>query len=425
MKLIRPSALTWFPPVVIAASLFLVAMLTTPSTYTLGHGVMLASLYALIALTLHLVTQLAMRINRFSGIFFAFSVVLIAAWHVREHLRPAGTVPSLEDWRSLSYFLIVVLVLAALYAIVLTRLPFSWSTKALCSGTVMAGVGFVALLSGFYLGSNTFRWHLHRHNRLIGPVAYHLLAENIATVKTRLWRDQQLLSNRTAAVGSFPRARPQMTEQTRQNIVFILIDTLRADALSEWQSDMPLLSQFARGSLVFSDVRANSSWTQPSVASFFTGLLPEEHGAVSWSGLAPSNFTLAEVLKASGYRTAAFVANPAVVGAAQGFGQGFDEYHELIGTGEPYAQGEEVTQAVHDWFLGGGLHQAPARTPLQSSCMSTIWTLTPRIFMARISILHPMRRRQQSTGLSWPTSINTLPSYWSKSGVNSQDRRLS
>ena len=64
--------------------------------------------------------------------------------------------------------------------------------------------------------------------------------------------------------------------------------------------------------------------------------------------------TLAEALSAAGYRTAAFVANTAVVRADQGFDQGFDEYFELNAT-QPYVQGEEVTRAVHDWLVAGSL----------------------------------------------------------------------
>ena len=348
---VRHALRNWTLPLLSSSSLFAVALLTTPSTYTVAHGVMVASLYVMTALGLHLATQLATRISRLLGALCSFAVVLIFAWHVREHLRAAGTYPSLDDPTSLACFLTIVSIVAVVYAAVVAMVPLTWSKWTLLGGTVMSLVGFVSLLSVFYFGSNTLRWHIHRHNRLIGPVAYHLLADDVAAVKTRLWKDHQLDRSHGATPAS-ARVPTQGATQRGPNIVFILVDTLRADAVSKIH--MPRVSQFAERAFVFSDVRANSSWTQPSVASFFTGLLPEEHGAIHGSRLSANNVTLAEVLSAAGYRTAAFVANTAVVRAAQGFDQGFDEYFELNAS-QPYVQGEEVTRAVHDWLGAGSL----------------------------------------------------------------------
>ena len=92
-----------------------------------------------------------------------------------------------------------------------------------------------------------------------------------------------------------------------------MLDTLRADALAAYGGDsgwMPALNRLADQGLVFTNLLANASWTRPSVASFFTGLAPEEHGAAGWSfSISPGVVTMAEVFKRRGYDTAAFVAN--------------------------------------------------------------------------------------------------------------------
>jgi arylsulfatase A-like enzyme len=73
---------------------------------------------------------------------------------------------------------------------------------------------------------------------------------------------------------------------------------------------MPELNRIAQGSWVFSNVLVNATWTRPSVASLFTGLLPEEHGAIDrMDVLPPQRVTLAELLAERGYDTAAFVSN--------------------------------------------------------------------------------------------------------------------
>jgi arylsulfatase A-like enzyme len=139
-------------------------------------------------------------------------------------------------------------------------------------------------------------------------------------------------------------------------VVFVLLDTLRADALAAWGAEdppMPQLDAFLARGWRFTDVWANASWTRPSIATFFTGMLPEEHGARNaGDALGERWVTLAERLKASGYATTAFVTNRAAVGRAAGFAQGFDHWWEL--PGDPYARAEAVGRRVRQWLDAGG-----------------------------------------------------------------------
>ena len=112
---------------------------------------------------------------------------------------------------------------------------------------------------------------------------------------------------------------------------------------------MPRLNQVFADSYRFTEVVANSSWTRSSMASIFTGLLPEEHGARLMSDpLAPIQTTLAEILSERGYRSAAFVANIAAVGRHAGFDQGFELFQEL--KDDPYARAATVKRTVLRWL---------------------------------------------------------------------------
>ncbi len=121
------------------------------------------------------------------------------------------------------------------------------------------------------------------------------------------------------------------------NLVLITLDTTRADRLGPYgfaAARTPALDAFAREAVVYENAYAASSWTLPSHASLFTGLLPMQHGAQATGGepspllgygvraLDEGFTTLAEALAGAGYRRAAVVGGPALrheLGLAQGF----------------------------------------------------------------------------------------------------------
>ena len=100
------------------------------------------------------------------------------------------------------------------------------------------------------------------------------------------------------------------------NILLIVMDAARADHFSCYgyqRETTPAIDKLALSGALFSRAVSSTSWTVPSHASLFTGLLPPEHGATyqhDW--LVDRIPTLAELLKAEGYRSAAFSSNPAV-----------------------------------------------------------------------------------------------------------------
>jgi arylsulfatase A-like enzyme len=110
------------------------------------------------------------------------------------------------------------------------------------------------------------------------------------------------------------RARPpQRLDGARPNVLLIVLDTLRADAIQPdagADARMPFLSGLARRSAWFPQACSTSSWTLPALASLLTGVEPSEHLLVREDQLfrrPGALVTLPEILRASaGYATAGF-----------------------------------------------------------------------------------------------------------------------
>jgi arylsulfatase A-like enzyme len=113
------------------------------------------------------------------------------------------------------------------------------------------------------------------------------------------------------------------------NVVFVLIDTLRADRLSAYgyeRPTSPTLAEVAASGVRFDRVEAQSSWTKTSMASLWTGLFPHRTGVVRFQHGLPEKAALAaEVFQNGGFLTAGLFRN-GWVDSNFGFGQGFDLY---------------------------------------------------------------------------------------------------
>lgn len=128
----------------------------------------------------------------------------------------------------------------------------------------------------------------------------------------------------------------------RGTVVFVVLDTVRADRTSlcgYGRATTPTLSALAAAGATYTcRAYAPGTWTVPSHASFFTGLSTIEHGAhelptkavgaapateVPCAPLGPTPPTLAEEMRAQGYRTVLVSQNP-VVSEAIGLTRGFE-----------------------------------------------------------------------------------------------------
>ena len=116
------------------------------------------------------------------------------------------------------------------------------------------------------------------------------------------------------------------------NILLIAVDTLRADHLGCYgyaEATSPRLDAFARQSALFENAFCPIPKTSASFASMMTGLHPSIHKTRPNRGTLEEEYlTLAEMLKAEGYHTAAVVDN-ANLSSFFKFNQGFDAYTEV------------------------------------------------------------------------------------------------
>ena len=157
--------------------------------------------------------------------------------------------------------------------------------------------------------------------------------------------------------------RHQKPKTVPRNVVFVLIDTLRADHLGCYgysRNTSPNLDAFAAQGVRFQNAISSTPWTLPSMATIWTSLYPSVHGAMKpsavdqWrpdrknarpsSVLPESRTTLAEVLHGAGFQTVAYV-DGVYSGSIFGLAQGFDRFVE------DDAYGVRLnTEALLDWI---------------------------------------------------------------------------
>jgi len=141
-----------------------------------------------------------------------------------------------------------------------------------------------------------------------------------------------------------------------ENIFIILIDACQAKHLSAYgyqRNTSPNIDQLSKDSILFTRAFANASFTRSSVASIFSGLVPDNHGVrILNDGLANSILTLPEFLKTKGFRTAIFSA-AAAVSKEFGFFQGVDHYQPAFGQWKEFNQRKKIPHLVKQWLQPG------------------------------------------------------------------------
>ncbi len=129
------------------------------------------------------------------------------------------------------------------------------------------------------------------------------------------------------------------------NVVLIIFDTARADAFEPYgarNGASPAFTQLASRGAFAKRLYAAASWTLPSHAAMFTGMMPRALGVNQISGLdshprfraaldGVRERMLPEVLRAAGYSTRAVSANPWIA-RTSGFDIGFDEFVSVTGS---------------------------------------------------------------------------------------------
>jgi len=144
------------------------------------------------------------------------------------------------------------------------------------------------------------------------------------------------------------------------NLLLVTIDTLRPDRVSAYSPKYlktPRIDGLAASGVLFERAFAHTPITLSSHTNIFLGLLPPTHGVSENSkSIVPANFpTLASLLKANGYSTAAFVGSFAL-DSRFGLTRGFDVYDDhyprkvIPGALGPERRAEAVVAAALDWL---------------------------------------------------------------------------
>ena len=114
------------------------------------------------------------------------------------------------------------------------------------------------------------------------------------------------------------------------NLLFILVDTLRADRLGAYgyeRDTSPRIDQLAADGIRFARHHSQSSWTKTSMASLWTSLYPARTQVLRYPHALPEEALLPpEILREAGYRTFGIWRN-GWVAPNFGFAQGFESYH--------------------------------------------------------------------------------------------------
>ena len=150
---------------------------------------------------------------------------------------------------------------------------------------------------------------------------------------------------------------------SKPDVFLITIDTLRPDHVhcyGDNEIQTPTLDALSKDGIRFSQAFTPSPITNTSHTTILTGLLPSSHGVTDFGiPLAPAHLTWAELLKKSGYKTAAFIG--AVIldskTLAPGLDRGFDFYdnfpeHSASKSrwGRVERRGMDVVQRAETWL---------------------------------------------------------------------------
>lgn len=158
-----------------------------------------------------------------------------------------------------------------------------------------------------------------------------------------------------ASVPAFP------SSSAPPDVLLITIDTLRADRLGfagDPRAATPNLDRLAATGRVFTDTHAHNVVTLPSHTNILTGLYPFQHGVRENSGfrLGADVPTMATLLAAQGYRTAAFVA-AFPLDSRFGLDRGFEIYDDRVPKGSrpdefvlPERRGDDMVARAHTWW---------------------------------------------------------------------------
>jgi len=126
------------------------------------------------------------------------------------------------------------------------------------------------------------------------------------------------------------------------NVLFITVDALRADHMSIYgypRKTSPHLDKFFANGTVYERAYCTETNTGPSVASFLSGMLPQDTGVrLLFQKVPPDLKLVSDYLSEKGYQTGAIVSNMVLIALASGLDEHFEYFDDYIDEKEPHRE---------------------------------------------------------------------------------------
>jgi arylsulfatase A-like enzyme len=165
-------------------------------------------------------------------------------------------------------------------------------------------------------------------------------------------------------------SRKYLSRGSKMNIILVIFDSLRKDCVGAygsppwWKIHTPYFDSFAEESLMMTRAYPESLPTLPARRAIYTGnrvypfhnadfrLKGDFVGAPGWGPIPEDQWTLAEILKKAGYRTALIADVYHMFKPSKNFWRGFDQWTFLRGQEkDPYRSGPRLTDEEVDYWL--------------------------------------------------------------------------
>jgi arylsulfatase len=142
------------------------------------------------------------------------------------------------------------------------------------------------------------------------------------------------------------------------DVLLITVDTLRPDHMGIYgyeRGTTPNLDRWFASGLVYERAYSTEANTPPSVVSFLSGQLPQDHGVRLFYQLLPERTRLVPELLPERYQSAGFVSNMVLTDEALGIAPRFDHFDDHVDQREPYRKvyernAERTTDAAILWL---------------------------------------------------------------------------
>lgn len=231
--------------------------------------------------------------------------------------------PSVFKVALLGYMLLSVL--GMIYVFCFFKITTSWVTNLLSFQSLIANI---SLIVAVLLGLVAIIRYVPRLSPRVGIVTF--------AIVFLLWGS--LLITTLALGAQFDEEETRIATKPDYNVLFLLVDTLRADHLGchgygekTGFDTTPFLDELAGQGVRFENCISSSSWTRPATASLLSGMFVVSHNQKTLFSVLPGGSRLIpDAMDELGYRTAFVTANTQV-SRAYGFARDVDFYRGLGG----------------------------------------------------------------------------------------------